>query len=42
MMFNDLIRKTMEVYMEAMLVKSRMAGDHIEYVRQMFTVLLKY
>ena len=42
MMFKDMIGNTMEVYVEDMLVKSRMVGDHIEHLRQMFNVLLKY
>ena len=42
MMFKDLIRKTMDVYVDDMLVKSRMAGDHVEHLRQMFNVLRKY
>ena len=42
MMFMDLIGKTMEVYMEDILVKSRMVGDHVEHLRQMFNVLRKY
>ena len=42
MMFKDLIGKTMEVYVNNMLVKSRMAGDHVEHLRQMFTILRKY
>ena len=41
-MFKDLIRKSMEVYMDGMLVKSKMAGDHIEYLNQMFNILRKY
>ena len=42
MMFKDLIGKTMEVYVDDMLVKSRMAGGHIEHLGQMFDVLRKY
>ena len=42
MMFNDLIGKTMEVYVNDMLVKSRIAGDHLEHLRQIFTILQKY
>ena len=33
MMLKDLIRKTIEAYVDDMLVKSRMARDHIEYLR---------
>ena len=32
MMFKDMIGKTMEVYMDDMLVKSRMAEDHVEHL----------
>ena len=42
MMFKDLIGKTMEVYMDDMLVKSKMARDHVEHLRQMFSILQKY
>ena len=42
MMFKDLMGKTMEVYVDDMLVKSRMARDHVEHLRQMFNVLRKY
>ena len=41
-MVKDLIRKSMDVYMDDMLVKSKMAGDHIEHLNQMFNILLKY
>ena len=42
MMFKDLIGKTMEVYVDDMLVKSRMVGDHVEHLSQMFNILPKY
>ena len=42
MMFKDLIGKTMEVYVEDMLVKSRMTGNHVEHLGQMFEILRKY
>ena len=42
MMFKDLVGKTMEVYVEDMLVKSRMVRDHVEHLRQMFNILKKY
>ena len=42
MMFNDLIGKTMEVYVDDILVKSRMVGDHMVHLRQMFNVIWKY
>ena len=33
MMFKDLIGKSMEVYMDDMLVKSKMAGDHTKHLK---------
>ena len=42
MMFKDLIGKTIEVYVDDMLIKSRMAGNHIEHLVQMFNILRKY
>ena len=42
MMFKDLIWKKIEVYVDGMLVKSKMAGDHVENLGQMFNVLRKY
>ena len=42
MMFKDLIGKTMEVYMDDMLVKPRMVGDHVENLGEMFKILRKY
>ena len=41
MMFKDLIGKTIKVYLDDMLVKSRIAGDHIEHLGQMFKILRK-
>ena len=41
-MFKDLIGKSMEVYMDDMLVKSKTAGDHIEHLNQMLNILQKY
>ena len=41
-MFKDLIGKIMEVYVDNMLVKSKMVGDHVEHLRQMFIILRKY
>ena len=32
----------MEVYVDDMLVKSKMVGDHIEHLNQMFNMLRKY
>ena len=41
-MFKDLIQKSIEVYVDDMLVKSKMVGDHIEDMKQMFNILQKY
>ena len=41
-MFKDLIGKSMEVYVEDMLVKSKTTGDHIGHMNQMFNILQKY
>ena len=41
-MFKDLIGKSMEVHVDDMLVKSKMARDHIEHLSQMFNILRKY
>ena len=38
-MFKDLIVKLMEVYVDDMLVKSKIAGNHIEHLNQMFNIL---
>ena len=38
-MFKDLIGKTMEVYVDDMLVKSRAVADHVDYLGQMFSIL---
>ena len=42
MMFAEQIGRTMEVYVDDMLVKSRLARDHIEDLDQMFKVLCRY
>ena len=42
MVFKDLIRKMMEVYVDDMLVKSKVAEDHIKHLGQMFEILRKY
>ena len=41
-MFKDLIRKSIEVYVDDMLVKSKAIGNHIERLNQMFNILWKY
>ena len=41
-MFKDLIGKSIKVYMNNMLVKSKTIGDHIEHLNQMFNILQKY
>ena len=41
-MFKDLTGKSMEVYVDDMLVKSKTTGDHIEHLNQMFNILRKY
>ena len=41
-MFKDLIGKSMKVYVDNMLVKSKIAGDHKEHLNQMFNILQKY
>ena len=42
MMFKDLIGKMMEVYVDDMLVKSKVTGDHVDHLGQMFEILRKY
>ena len=42
MMFNDLIGKTTNVYVDDMLFKSKMVRNHVEHLRQMSNVLQKY
>ena len=41
-MFADLLGKTMEVYIDDMLVKSLIAQDHISHLSQSFDILKKY
>lgn len=41
-MFKDLLGDTMEVYIDDMLVKSKIAIDHVEHLKQAFDVLRKY
>ena len=40
--FANLIKKTMEVYMDDMLVKSLQKEDHVTDLREMFALLRKY
>ena len=42
MMFNDLIGKSIEVYVDDMLVKFKMVEDHAEHLKQMFNILRMY
>ena len=42
MMFADQIGRTMEVYIDDMLVKSLEAEDHISHLQQAFSTLRKY
>ena len=42
MMFKKQINKTIEVYVDDMLVKSKTASDHIAHISNTFTVLRKY
>ena len=41
-MFKDLIGKSMEVYIDDMIVKSKTTRDHIEHLNQMFNILQMY
>ena len=41
-MLKYLIGKSIDVYVDDMLVKSKIAGDHIEYLNQMFNILRKH
>ncbi|XP_022892635.1 uncharacterized protein LOC111407412 [Olea europaea var. sylvestris] len=42
MMFAELIGKTMEVYVDDMLVKSLQAAEHVSHIDQTFQILKKY
>ena len=42
MQFKDHIGKTMEVYMDDMLVKSKVAKDHMIHLGEMFSMLRRY
>lgn len=41
-MFKDHIGKTMEVYVDDMLVKSKEVDDHVIYLSEMFGILRDY
>ena len=41
-MFQDLIGKNMEVYIDDMLVKSKEAGGHVQDLEECFAILRKY
>ena len=41
-MFKDQIGKTMEVYVDDMLVKSKRDVDHVAHLSEMFEILRKY
>ena len=40
--FKDLIEKSIEVYVDNMLVKAKTVRDNIEHLNQMFNILRKY
>ncbi|XP_074336645.1 uncharacterized protein LOC141673809 [Apium graveolens] len=42
MMFKNQIGRTMEVYMDDMLVKSKVANDHIKNLMEMFNILRRF
>ena len=42
MMFKEHIGKTMEVYVDDMLVKSKTAVDHVSHLSNTFVVLIRY
>ncbi|KAL2231128.1 UNVERIFIED_CONTAM: hypothetical protein Sindi_1707200 [Sesamum indicum] len=41
-MFGDLLRKTMQVYVDDMLVKSKRSQDHPEHLKQAFSIMRSY
>ena len=41
-MFKEMIGKTMEVYIDDMIVKSFKAADHIAHLEETFGILQKY
>lgn len=42
MMFHGQISKTMDVYVDDMLVKSKVIIDHIKHLVEMFNILRRY
>ena len=42
MMFKEQIDKTMEVYVDDILIKSKVASDHVAYLTDMFRILRAY
>ena len=42
MMFKEQISKTMEVYIDDMFVKSKVASDHVAYLTNTFNILRTY
>ena len=42
MMFKEQIGKTMEVYVDDMLVKSKVASDHVAHMTSTFKILRAY
>ena len=42
MMFKEQIGKTMEVYVDDILVKSKVASDHVAHLAEMFKILWAY
>ncbi|XP_074337018.1 uncharacterized protein LOC141674193 [Apium graveolens] len=42
MMFKDQIGRTMEVYVDDMMVKSEVASDHIKHLMEMFNILRRF
>ena len=42
MMFKDLIGRSMEVYVDDMLIKSKMTRDQAKHLNKMLNILRKY
>ena len=42
MMFKEQIRKMIEVYVDDMLVKSKVTSDHVTHLADMFNILRTY